>query len=125
MCSDTEQKGHGMTESLFKQPRRKTGATEALLAKTLRAWHEQGLLQGDEWATARGILRDAARAVDAARAGMYSGEVSPYSFSRTNELYRQAMVSFQEPEREVKSDGDDLDAFLASLTSSSGPRNGA
>ena len=113
-----------MTESLFKQPRRKVGATEALLSKTLRAWHEAGLLGGDEWASARGVLRDAARAVDAARAGMYDGSVSPYSFARTNELYRQAMESFREPDREVKSDVDELDVFLASL-SSPGSRDGA
>ena len=112
-----------MTESLFKQPRRKVGATEALLAKTLRAWHLDGILEGDEWASARGMLRDAARAVDQARADMYDGEGSAYSFARTNELYRQAMASFREPAREVTG-GDDLDAFLASL-SSPGSRDGA
>lgn len=104
-----------MTEALFAEPRRRIGAAEALLAKTLRAWHEQGHLAGDDHASARGVLRDAARAVDVARADMRSGEGTAYSFARTNELYRQALEALG-PGQEVSS-GDGLDAFLAELGS--------
>lgn len=103
-----------MTESLFAAPRRKVGPAEALLAKTLRAWHAAGHLVGDDHAAARGILRDAARAVDAARYDMQTGEGTAYSFARTNELYRQALEQLQ-PAGEVT--GDAFDDFLADLGS--------
>ena len=106
-----------MSDGLFAAPRRKIGAAEALLGKTLRAWHEAGHLVGDEYAAARGVLRDAARAVDAARADMHSGEGTAYSFARTNELYRQALDT-RAPAGEVTT-GDALDALLADL--STGP----
>ena len=105
-----------MTDALFPQPRRRVGPAEALLAKTLRAWHEAGHLTGDEWAAARGVLRDAARAVDAARADLQTGEGSAYSFARTNELYRQALEQLR-PSGEVTTDA--FDDFLADL--SAGP----
>lgn len=102
-----------MTDFLIAQGKRKPGAAEALLAKTLRAWHEQGHLVGEEHASARGILRDAARAVDMARDDMYRGDGSAYSFARANELYRAALASMR-PSEEVTDDG--LDALLASLS---------
>lgn len=102
-----------MADGLFRAPRRRVGQAEALLAKTMRAWNEDGILDGPAWASARGVLRDAARAVDAARADMIDGEGTAYSFARTNELYRQAMASYQNPEGVNGSD--DLDAWLASL----------
>lgn len=101
-----------MTDSLFAAPRRKIGPAEALLAKTLRAWHQAGHLAGDEWAAARGVLRDAARAVDAARHDLQEGEGTAYSFARTNELYRQALDQLR-PSGEVTPDA--FDAFLADL----------
>ena len=103
-----------MTESLFSAPRRRRGPAEELLAKTLRAWHQAGHLVGDEWSAARGVLRDAARAVDAARYDLQNGEGSAYSFARTNELYRQALEQLR-PSGEVTADA--FDAFLADLGS--------
>lgn len=103
-----------MTESLFAQPKRKRGAAEALLDKTLRAWHTDGYLAGDAWASARGVLRDAARAVDRARQDMLDGDGSAYSFARCNELFRQAMDAYRNA-GEVNA-GDDFDAFLASIS---------
>lgn len=105
-----------MTEQLVLggAPRRKIGPAEALLAKTLRAWHEAGHLVGDEHAASRGVLRDAARAVDAARYDMQHGDGTAYSFARTNELYRQALEQLQ-PGGEVKTDA--FDDFLADLGS--------
>jgi enhancing lycopene biosynthesis protein 2 len=98
---------------LFAEPRRRRGAAEALLAKTLRAWHEADHLAGDKHSAARGVLRDAARAVDAARADMRTGEGTAYSFARTNELYRQALDALG-PGGEVTTD-DTLDALIAEL----------
>lgn len=103
-----------MSEALFSQPRRKVGPSEALLAKTLRAWHADGYLVGDAWAAARGVLRDAARAVDMAREDMRSGEGTAYSFARTNELYRQAMAAYRSGEEVTTSDA--IDALIANIS---------
>ncbi len=103
-----------MSDALFPQPRRRVGPAEALLAKTLRAWHAAGHLTGDEHSAIRGVLRDAARAVDAARADLQSGEGTAYSFARTNELYRQALDAHR-PGGEVTTDA--FDDFLADLSS--------
>ena len=74
---------------------RRRGAAEVLLAQTMRAWNNTGLYAGPEWAAARGVLRDAARAVDAARDDMRAGEGSAYSFARANDIYRTALAAFQ------------------------------
>ena len=103
-----------MTDALFGAPRRKVGASESLLAKTLRAWHEEGVLAGDRWASARGVLRDAARAVDVARADMYDGEGSAYSFARTNALYMQAMQAYMSGEEAQANDA--IDALIANIS---------
>ena len=105
-----------MQDTLLAQPRRRKGAAEALLDKTLRAWHESGYLQGDEWASARGVLRDMARAVDAARADMQGGDGSPYSFARCNALFMDAMAAYRGTEDKPH---DDIDALIANI--SSGP----
>ena len=103
-----------MTEELFAAPRRRVGASEALLARTLRAWTRDGILVGDAWASARGVLRDAARAVDYARDDMRSGDGSAYSFARTNELFRQAMDSYRSGEEVAGHDA--IDELLASIS---------
>lgn len=103
-----------MSEALFGQPRRKVGQSEALLAKTMRAWNLDGYLVGDSWASARGILRDAARAVDTARDDMRAGEGSAYSFARTNELYRQAMAAFRSGEEVTGRDA--IDDLIANIS---------
>ena len=95
------------------QPRRRQGATEALLAKTLRAWHVDGILSGDTAAAARGVLRDAAKAVDQARAAMYDGTGSPYSLARCNTLYMEALDHYGRRE----DTGDDaIDALIANIS---------
>ena len=103
-----------MQESLIGQPRRRIGAAEALLGRTLRAWTLEGVLVGDGWASARGILRDAARAVDTARDDMRSGDGSAYSFARTNELFRQAMDSYRSGEEAAGHDA--IDALIANIS---------
>jgi hypothetical protein len=103
-----------MTEALFAEPRRRIGPAEALLGKTLRAWHNSGHLTGDDHAAARGVLRDAARAVDTARADMRAGDGTAYSFARTNELYRQALDALG-PGGEVNT-GDAIDALIEELS---------
>lgn len=102
-----------MSDGLFSAPRRRVGASEALLAKTLRAWHRDGYLAGDAWASQRGILRDAARAVDAARVDMREGEGSAYSFARTVKIYAELLALYRS--EEVDTD-DGIDAFLASIS---------
>jgi hypothetical protein len=102
-----------MTEALFAQPRRRVGQSEALLAKTLRAWHADGVLVGEGWAAARGVLRDMARAVDHARDSMRLGEGSAYSFARTVELYRAAMATYYKGEG---ADHDDIDDLIAAIS---------
>ena len=101
-----------MSEGLFTAPRRRVGPAEALLSRTLRQWTKDGILCGDAWASARGVLRDAARAVDQARDDMRDGEGTAYSFARTNDIYRQAMDSYRSGE-EVAPDA--FDALLADL----------
>lgn len=103
-----------MPEVLFPLPRRRIGPAEALLGQTMRAWHEEGILAGDAWASARGILRDAARAVDYAREDMRSGDGSAYSFARTNELFRQALATYRTGEEAAS--GDALDTLIASFS---------
>ena len=98
----------------FAQPRRRVGQAEALLAKTMRAWNDDGYLAGDAWASARGVLRDAARAVDSARDDMRAGDGSAYSFARTNELFRQAMAAYRSGE-EVQAH-DAIDALIANIS---------
>lgn len=95
------------------QPRRRTGATEALLTKTLRAWHESGILTGDSAASARGVLRDLARAVDANRAAMYDGTASAYSLARCVSLYMEALDNYGRTE--VPQD-DAIDALIANIS---------
>lgn len=102
-----------MTDALFGAPRRRKGAAEALLDKTLRAWHDAGYLQGDEWASARGVLRDMARAVDASRADMYAGEGSAYSLARCNALYAEAMANYRGRE---EAPHDAIDALIANIS---------
>ena len=103
-------------DSLFAQPRKRIGQSEALLAKTMRAWALEGHLQGDSHATARGILRDGARAVDAARAAMSDGSASAFAFARTIKVYQDMIQTYSQAE-EVISDG--IDSLLKSL--STGP----
>lgn len=103
-----------MDDGLFGTPRRRVGACEALLARTMRAWTREGILVGDAWASARGVLRDAARAVDQARDDMRDGEGSAYSFARTNELYRQALDSYRSGEEAASHDA--LDALIANIS---------
>jgi hypothetical protein len=98
---------------MFATPRRRIGPAEALLSRTLRAWTLEGVLTGDAWASARGVLRDAARAVDRARADMMDGEGSAYSFARCNELFRAAMDSYRSGEEVPGRDA--FDDFLADL----------
>ena len=69
---------------------------------------------GDVWASARGILRDAARAVDHAREDMRAGEGSAYSFARTNELFRQAMAAYRVGEEVTGSDS--IDDLIANIS---------
>lgn len=103
-----------MADKLFGNPRRKAGSSEAMLAKTLRAWNDTGHLAGAEWGSARAALRDAARAVDVARADMYDGEGSAYSFARTNELFRAALDHYKTPGEVNTHDG--IDDLLASFS---------
>jgi hypothetical protein len=104
-----------MSDTLLSGPRRRIGAAEALLAKTLRAWHVEGILSGDAWASARGVLRDAARAVDVAREDMRTGEGTAYSFARTNVLFMQAMNEYHAGREE--SGHDAIDALIANISS--------
>lgn len=101
-----------MSETLFGGQRRRRGACEALLQRTMRAWSKAGHLVGDEHASARGVLRDAARAVDQARDDMHAGEGTAYSFARCNELYRQALTDLA---RTGAEGGEDPDAWLTDL----------
>lgn len=105
-----------MTDTLFGSPRRRKGAAEALLDSTLRAWAAEGYLVGPTWGAARGVLRDAARAVDSARHDMQEGTASALAFSRTNENYRQALAAYR-PGEEVPTH-DAIDTLIANLTSS-------
>lgn len=102
-----------MPETLFGAPRRRKGAAEALLDQTLRAWRDAGYLQGDDWAAARGVLRDMARAVDMARADMYAGEGSAYSLARCNALYAEAMAAYRKGE---DAPHDSIDALIANIS---------
>ena len=102
-----------MTETLFATPRRRKGAAEALLDKTLRAWHADGYLQGDQWASARGVLRDLARAVDAARHDMYEGEGSAYSLARCTALYAETMAAYRSNEERPR---DGIDELIANIS---------
>jgi hypothetical protein len=99
---------------LFPQPRRRVGQSEALLAKTLAAWHRDGYLAGDAWSAARGVLRDCARAVDAARDDMRAGEGSAYSFARTVKIYADLLALYRTGDEGVSHDG--IDALLASIS---------
>jgi predicted RNA-binding Zn ribbon-like protein len=103
-----------MMDALFAQPRKKIGQSEALLAKSMRAWAQEGHLQGDEFAVARGILRDGARAVDSARSAMSDGLASAYSFARTVRVYQELVTMYRSGE-EVQTD--DLDDLLRNLAS--------
>lgn len=100
--------------ALFPQPRRRTGQSEALLAKTLRAWHTDGYLAGDAWASARGVLRDAARAVDASRDDMRTGDGSAYSFARTVKIYADLMGMYRDGSGVTT--GDSIDALIAEIS---------
>jgi hypothetical protein len=100
--------------ALFPQPRRRVGQSEALLAKTLRAWHTDGYLAGDSWAAARGVLRDCARAVDASRDDMRTGDGSAYSFARTVKIYADLMQLYRSGDEGVSSDS--IDDLLASIS---------
>lgn len=100
--------------AMFPQPRRRVGQSEALLAKTLRAWHQDGYLAGDSWAAARGVLRDCARAVDASRDDMRTGDGSAYSFARTVKIYADLLALYRSGDEAVNGDG--IDALLASLS---------
>lgn len=110
-----QKNGEEMQEPLFAKPRRKQGAAEALAVKTLKAWHQAGYLAGDDWALARGALRDAARAVDQAREQMYDGEGSPYSFARANALMVEIMQGFRQGEEVASYDG--IDELIANISS--------
>jgi hypothetical protein len=99
---------------LFPQPRRRVGQAEALLSKTLRAWHADGYLAGDAWASARGVLRDAARAVDAARADLHAGDATAYSFARTVNIYAALMASYRDGGEVDTSDG--IDSLIANIS---------
>lgn len=103
-----------MTDTLFSQPARRKGASEALLAKTLRQWHKDGYLAGDSWAAARGLLRDAARAVDVARDDMRDGEGTAYSFARTVKIYHELLTAYRDGGEVTTVDG--IDALLASIS---------
>jgi hypothetical protein len=103
-----------VADTLLAGPRRRIGQAEALLAKTLRAWHAEGILAGDAWASARGVLRDAARAVDVARDDMRSGEGSAYSFARTNVLFMQAMTEYHAGREDTGHDA--IDALIANIS---------
>jgi hypothetical protein len=103
----------GQQVSAFAQPRRHVGQAEGLLAKTLRAWHEEGHLSGPAFAVHRGILRDAARAVDAARDASRIGECSDHTFARVNKMFLEAVQAFTATE--VQSN-DALDDLIASFS---------
>lgn len=103
-----------MTDTLFAQPSRRKGASEALLGKTLRAWHQDGYLDGDAWASARGLLRDAARAVDQAREDMREGEGTAYSFARTVKIFHELLAAYRSG-GEVET-GDSIDALLREIS---------
>lgn len=102
-----------MTDTLFGSPRRRKGAAEALLDSTLRAWAQEGYLVGPSWGAARGVLRDAARAVDAARHDMQEGTASALAFSRTNENYRNALAAYRPGEEAPTHDA--IDELIAAL----------
>lgn len=103
-----------MTETLFGQPRRRTGASEALLAKTLRQWHADGYLAGDAWASARGVLRDAARAVDHGRQAMHDGEITARSFASIVKTYAELMQLYRQRDEGVT--GDAIDSLIAEIS---------
>jgi hypothetical protein len=70
---------------------RPEGPSLTAVRQTLAAWEETGHLVGDDHAAARGVLLDAARAVDAGRADLKTGSASAFSFARCNELLRLAL----------------------------------
>jgi len=103
-----------MTDTLFAAPRRRKGATEALLDKTLRAWHQEGVLQGDSHAAARGILRDAARNVDRARADVADGTMTPLQGQRVLAMYAELLTTFRPGEEAPTNDA--IDDLIASIS---------
>ena len=111
-----------MSEGLFTMPRRKAGSHEAALAKMLRAWHKDGYLQGDSWASHRILLRTMARAVDQAEKDLYEAEGSPYSLSRTAKVYFEALAAVG---KEEVGSGDAIDDLIASITGSAPVRDQA
>jgi hypothetical protein len=98
-------------------PRRRVGASEALLAKTLRAWHEEGVLVGDKYAVHRGILRDAARTVDLARDDARSDDAAVSRFGRANKTFAELLQLYLVGQEVNEVDG--IDALIANI--SSGP----
>lgn len=94
--------------------RRRRGVSRSQLDRTLTAWRKAGTLSGDEFAALRSTLRDAAEAVDAARAALRDpdGKGSPYTLSMCVRVYadllRQAVEGGEQ--------GDALDDLLAAFS---------
>lgn len=106
-----------MSDALFPVPRRRVGQSEALLAKTLRAWHLEGVLVGDLFAVHRGILRDAARVVDLARDDARSDDAAVSRFGRANRTFAELLGLYLTGQEVNAVDG--IDALIANI--SSGP----
>ena len=106
-----------MGEALFPLPSRRKGQAEALLAKTLRAWHQDGVLVGDLWAVHRGILRDAARVVDLARDDARADDAAVARFGRANRTFAELLGLYLTGQEVTASDS--IDALIANI--STGP----
>jgi hypothetical protein len=103
-----------MTDALFPIPRRRVGQSEALLAKTLHAWHQDGVLVGAKWAVHRGILRDAARVVDLARDDARSDDAAVSRFGRANRTFAELLGLYLSGQEVNAVDG--IDALIANIS---------
>jgi hypothetical protein len=101
-----------MTDGLFRQPRRKAGACEGALNRTLTALAGVGILEGNDYAVDRAVLRDLARAVDMAREDAYTGDGSPWVLSQTSKALREAVTSYRPP----GGDSDSIDQLIADIS---------
>jgi hypothetical protein len=90
------------------------GPAHQAVTTSLAAWIADGDLADDSYAAVRGVLLDAAIAVDTCRAEVEAGEASGYQFARTVALLQAALDNAR---RGTAGVGDDVDDFIASLGS--------
>lgn len=84
-----------------------------MLSKTLRAWHAEGYLQGDAWASARHGLRLLARNVDLAEADVLAGDMTPLQAQRVVTMFLEQLSAYRTGEEVTTSDS--IDALIASF----------